>query len=39
MIEVQYNLRIGAAQLLGVSHSTLSHVAEDRSVSIVTSTL
>jgi len=36
---VENDLRIGAAQLLGISYSTLCHVAQNGSVSIVTGTL
>ncbi len=39
MVEVQNNLRMLTAELLSISYSTLSHVAQDSSVSIVTSTL
>ena len=39
MVEVQYNLRIGATQLLGIFHSTLGHVAQDGTVGIVAGTL
>ena len=39
MVEVKHDLGLFTTQLLSVSHSTLSHVAEDRSVGIVTGTL
>ena len=39
MVEVQHNLRMLTAQLLGISHSALSHVTQNSSVGIVTSTL
>ena len=39
VVEVKGNLRIGTAELLGILHSTLSHVAEDGAVSVGTSTL
>ena len=39
MVKVEYNLRMLTAQLLGVFHSTLGHIAEQRSVGIVASAL
>ncbi len=39
MVEVQTDLGIFPAEFLSVSHSTLSHVAEKGSVSIVAGTL
>ena len=39
VVEVEHDLRICAAEFLGVFNSTLSHVAEDGAVSVVTSTL
>ena len=39
MVEVEHNLRMLAAELLGILYSTLGEVAEDGAVSIVTGTL
>jgi hypothetical protein len=39
VIQVKNDLRISATQLLSILNSTLSHVTEDSTVSIVTSTL
>ena len=39
VVEVQHDLRMSAAQLLGIGNGTLGHVAEDGGVGIVTGTL
>ena len=35
MIQMEHNFRMLAAQLLGISHSALSHIAKDGGVGIV----
>ena len=39
VVEVEHDLRIGAAEFLGVFNSTLGHVAEDGAVGVVAGTL
>ena len=39
MVEVQHNLGVGAAQLLGILDGTLGHVAQQGGIGIVAGTL